>query len=185
MHVQERIAQVTVKRTIKNGENYESREFMLPIEVNNGSADAYARILETERGLSELLDEVFGDMAFEKDQKAPEEVVKETFPEAEELEIEEPEEVAEVSSGNIMHLLWDVWHDLSKKGKSIKLGNKDFPSGGGDYDDDINSTLWGYLREEYGSAKMKQEWSNAQRAMLFNEIVTKAKEQVGHGFKAR
>ena len=25
MHVQERIAQVTVKRTIKNGENYESR----------------------------------------------------------------------------------------------------------------------------------------------------------------
>ena len=184
MHVHERMAQVTVKRTVKLGENYESRELMRQIATNGSAGEAYESIVETMRGLTELLDDEFGDLVFEDDQSRAE-IVKETF-DAEELVIEEPEENGvEITSGNIMHLFWDVWHDCTKKNVSITLGKKKFPSGGGDYDEDFNGTIWGYLREEYGSAKIKQEWSDAQRKVLWTELNDKAEEVLGKRYQPR
>ena len=132
MHVHEKIAEVTVKRTVKIGENYESREVRLQKGVNGSPGEAYETIIETERALSEMLDDMFGDMVFEKE-KTPKEKVEEAFGDVEELEIAEPEEEVfdpdapatpkaetdEVPS--FFPIVRDIWYRKSQDGTNIKV----------------------------------------------------------------
>ena len=136
MHVHERKAVITVKETRKVGEDYHSREVSLEKPANNGSGEAYEVIIETMRGLQEIvsdeLDDYIGDAVFEK--KTSKEKVEETFGDeveelevveaTEELEVIEPEEEEERGEPPFSpyFIANSIWYHCDSRGKKVKIG---------------------------------------------------------------
>ena len=189
MHVHEKIAQVTVKRTVKNGENYESREVMLQKGVNGSAGEAYETIIETERALSEMLDDMFGDMVFEKD-KAPKEIVEESFgDEVEELEVEDSEELeiidvdAELEEEDnekppysTFFIIKNIWYQLDRKGKTVRFKNLNngnpFPMGTSWEDNQQAYFQW---LKRFGEGKvatwpMEKQWDAYREAQKMHRL---------------
>jgi len=181
MHVHEKIAQVVVKRTMKIGENYESRELSMQVGTNGSAAEAYESIIETERALSELLDDMFGDIVFEKPQK-PEEVVQEVFGddvEVEELVVKEPEDEpfdpdsseAEIKSDDIpsfFPIAREVWYRKSNAGENIRVKgfNDDKPWPKDASWEKARNAIWKWQRS-VAPGKIA-EWPREKRQYAYN-----------------